>query len=551
MKRSCLLCQALVDITQQDSVFYKEMALPEPKTCPGCRSLLRCVHRNERNLFKRSCDLCKKSIVAMYPSTAPFPVYCPSCFYGDTWNPLKFGRKFNTDRSFMEQLKELHFTVPHLSIMNKQSENSDYCNYSYANKNCYLTAGSHYEEDCLYGAYSTKNRNCLDCLWIYGSELLYECMFTKNSYDSKFLDHCEDSRDCFFSRDLKGCANCLFCANLRQKKFCIFNEQNSEEEYRRILTSLNLQTFSGLEAAKQTYRTELPRRFPVRALVQVQCEDCTGDTLSNCKNMRQCFYASDSEDCAYGLQVDGTYSSMDIDYMGFDRSERCYETIGCLGLFHSIACNACWNGSGLRYCQNCFSCSDCFGCISLQQQKSCILNMQYSKEEYAELSQNIVDHMTTAGEWGAFFPASISPFAYNESMAQDWLPLKKSDALERGYSWREDEQTADTVKVIDAKALPQSIDDIPDDVLNWAIRCAETGRLFRILKKELDFYRQTHTSLPHIHPDERHRHRKTLRNPRKLWQRACGKCEKPISTTYAPGRPETVYCEKCYLQEVY
>ncbi|MDO8648366.1 MAG: hypothetical protein Q7R81_01140 [Candidatus Peregrinibacteria bacterium] len=435
--------------------------------------------------------------------------------------------------------------------MNKQSENSEYCNYSYANKNCYLTAGSHYEEDCLYGAYSTKNRDCVDCLWTYGSELLYECMFSKNCYSSAFLDHCEDCKNCFFSRDLKGCSDCLFCANLRQKRFYIFNEQKTEEEFRRILESLQLSTFSGLEKAKQTCRIELQRRFPVRALYQVQCENCEGDTLSNCKNMRKCFYGSDSEDCVYGMQVDGTYSSMDIDYMGYDRSELCYQTIGCLGLHNCVTCNACWNGSGLRYCQNCFSCADCFGCISLQQQKYCILNRRYAKEDYEKLAARIIERMTEDGEWGEFFPTALSPFGYNESMAQDWVPLSKMEILSRGHRWTEDEELPGVTKIIEAARLPEMIEEIPDDVLNWAIRCVQTARPFRIVKKELEFYRKMQLPLPRIHPDERHRHRKALRNPRKLWSRNCAKCAREIQTTYSPDRPETIFCEECYLKEVY
>ncbi len=551
MQKTCSNCSGVFEVMETDHIFYDEIDVPTPVWCPACRSQLRCMHRNERVLYRRTCDLCKKSIVAMYAIDAPFPVYCPACFYSDQWNALGLGRDYDPDLSIFAQLKRLSLVTPHLAIMNKQSQNSDYCNYSYANKNCYLTAGSHYEEDCLYGAYSTKNKDCVDCLWCYGSELLYECMFSKNCYHSRSLDHCDDCQDCLFSRDLRGCAHCLFSANLHQKRYCVFNEQKSEEDYKHILASLRLQTFSGIETAKKTQRQELPLRFVVRALYQTQCEDCEGDTLSNCKNMRQCFYGSDSEDCAYGMQTDGTFSSMDVDYMGYDRSERCYQTIGCLGLFDAIACNACWNGSGLRYCQNCFSCADCFGCLSLQQQKNCILNKQYDKEEYKNVLSHIVVRMKEKKEWGMFFTPSLSPFTYNESMAQDWLPLAEKNALAAGYRWKGDEEVTDVTKIIDAQSLPENIDDIPDDVLNWAIRCVQTKRPFRIVKRELDFYRRMGLPLPRIHPDERHRHRKALRNPRKLWKRTCRKCGKDIQTTYSPDRPEIVYCEECYLQEVY
>lgn len=60
----------------------------------------------------------------------------------------------------------------------------------------------------------------------------------------------------------------------------------------------------------------------------------------------------------------------------------------------------------------------------------------------------------------------------------------------------------------------------------------------------------------------RHYQRLKLRNPFKLWNRGCicdkenhfhgtEKCEVEFETSYAPDRPEIVYCEKCYQQEVY
>ena len=51
--------------------------------------------------------------------------------------------------------------------------------------------------------------------------------------------------------------------------------------------------------------------------------------------------------------------------------------------------------------------------------------------------------------------------------------------------------------------------------------------------------------------DQRHLDRVEQRNPRKLWQRSCSRCGKDILTNYAPERPEIVYCETCYLDEVY
>ena len=56
---------------------------------------------------------------------------------------------------------------------------------------------------------------------------------------------------------------------------------------------------------------------------------------------------------------------------------------------------------------------------------------------------------------------------------------------------------------------------------------------------------------PTLCPPCRERRRMAWKNERKWNNGTCGKCSKPFSTTYAPERPETVYCEECYLGEVY
>lgn len=50
----------------------------------------------------------------------------------------------------------------------------------------------------------------------------------------------------------------------------------------------------------------------------------------------------------------------------------------------------------------------------------------------------------------------------------------------------------------------------------------------------------------------RHYSRFAWRNPAKLWHRKCMKpgCTNEFETSYAPDRPEIIYCEGCYNNEV-
>ncbi|MBI5411955.1 hypothetical protein HZA43_02125 [Candidatus Peregrinibacteria bacterium] len=167
--------------------------------------------------------------------------------------------------------------------------------------------------------------------------------------------------------------------------------------------------------------------------------------------------------------------------------------------------------------------------------------------------------MGKTGEWGRFFPVSLSPFAYNETPAIEYYPLNKEEVLgaclrasRQGWKWhdRKDETTKND-KAIPANRLPEEIGKMPDDILNWIIKCEATGRSFRIIPQELKFYRQHQLPITHFHPDERHRRRMALRPVRKLWNRQCAKCAAPIQTTYSLDRSEIVYCEHCYLKTVY
>ena len=176
--------------------------------------------------------------------------------------------------------------------------------------------------------------------------------------------------------------------------------------------------------------------------------------------------------------------------------------------------------------------------------------------------------MQKTGEWWEFFPASISPFGYNETVAQEYFPLTREDVLRKDsetssewqsklkkwkiFNWSDYEAPFPKVeKIIPAEKLPEDISKIPDDILNWAIKCEVSWKPFRIIAPELEFYRKHNLPIPRKHPDVRHEERMKLRNPRKLFDRKCDKCGKDMKTTYSPDRPEIVYCEECYNKEIY
>jgi len=149
---------------------------------------------------------------------------------------------------------------------------------------------------------------------------------------------------------------------------------------------------------------------------------------------------------------------------------------------------------------------------------------------------------------GGNFPEKYSNFSYNETIAQEYYPLTKEQALAKGYRWRDP----------DSKEYLPATTQIPDDsqsadksICNALFACAECDRNYKIIEQELKFYHEQDLSIPKKCFYCRHANRFKMRNPRELWDRKCIKCQTDIKTSYSPDRPENVYCENCYLKEVY
>lgn len=117
-----------------------------------------------------------------------------------------------------------------------------------------------------------------------------------------------------------------------------------------------------------------------------------------------------------------------------------------------------------------------------------------------------------------------------------------------GWRWREDDKKEFQAQSV---TIPENIADVAESICYELLACEETGRNYRIIPQELNFYRKMKLPIPRRHPDQRHKDRIVKRNPRKLFERKCAKCFSAILTSYGPERREEVYCEKCYLKAVY
>jgi hypothetical protein len=560
IQQACRQCSASFEIASEDLAFYEKVSpvfggkkelIPSPTLCPDCRQQRRLAFRNAHVLYKRKCDLTGQMIVSTASPDKPYKVFNHDGWWSDKWDPLSYGRSFDFSRSFFEQAHGLQRDVPRLALGNWNSENSEYVAIGADNKNCYLASPCFRSEDCYFGDSIYSSRDCIDCLLCESLEIGYECINCKGCYALFFSQNCINCRNSWFLKECNGCNDCIGCFGLRNQRFHVFNKPVKEEEFRAILKRLmEPLTTEKIEEMRSSLRqTELA--LPHVSLRQTLSEHCTGNEFIECRNCAESYDLKRCEDVKFCYRVFDAKDSYDLSKCGVEGLEHCYELMNAgYGNNHVLFSHVAQSSSNCFYCEHCFTCKDCFGCIGLRHQQYCILNKQYAKEEYEELVPNIIAHMRQVGEWGEFFPVAMSPFAYNETVAQEYFPLTEEEVKKRGWQWHADDDPRKSY-MGPPTDIPQNITDVPNDFPQRILACQVSGKFYKIIPQELEFYRDHGLPIPRKCPDQRHKERMALRNPRKLWSRKCKKCGKGIETSYPPERPEIVYCEECYLKEVY
>ncbi len=564
--RSCANCKGQFIIDTDDFSFYEKMKVPAPTWCPDCRFQRRLLFRNERTYYRRQCDLCQKNIISTYSSDAPFPVYCVHCWYSDGWDAYKYGVDFDFSRPFFEQFKELIIKVPALSIMNDEGVASTGCEYSYDwfySKNSYLTVCGWQNENVLYSYHIEHVKDTMDSMHMRESELCYGCLMGYKLSRCTYCENCQESQDCHLSRDLQGCTSCVMCVGLRNKSYCIKNKQYTKDEYKKEVEAMNLTSRESAERYKKEF-AEFAVQFPRRFASVYKSVDTTGNLLLNCKNSQECFFGRDYENCKHIVLGDGGKDAHDLIMTG--KAELAYDCVTIDYGYRSSFTVYCMQSKFVDYSYYTTSAENCFGCVGLKKGSYAIFNKQYSKDEYEVLRTKIIEHMKKTGEYGQFFPYWVSPFAYNETAAQEWLPLTKDDALSKGYRWR-DPEAKNYAVTLKSESVPDSVSEIPQNIESEVIGCAHAGTCnhkcttaFKIVPAELQLYKRLNIPLPVECPNCRHAKRFANVPPPRLWKQTCmcdksgheheGSCANQFETPYDPNGTDIVYCEKCYQKEV-
>jgi hypothetical protein len=579
-QKTCKQCSAEFIIEDEDLAFYKKISptfdgktfeIPPPELCPQCRIRTKLAFRNESKFFKIESALSGKSLISQCSPECRFTIYGQDEWDSDAWDPMEYGRDFDPSKPFLKQLEELNLSVPmpHASLA-PDNENSKFIGNASGAKDCYLISNSTGAEKCMYGVGLWRSKDCVDCYKIYNCENCYEVTIGYNSYSCFYSQNIHNCSESYFLDSCVGCRNCFGCANLNNKQYWAYNKPSSKEEIEKIISDFSSSSEKRLQIAQKAknFIKDQPKKFSQIS----SSDDSTGNYLDHCKNVKESFFVTEAENVKYSTNLsESSKDIFDCCFVGM-RMDKVYQavTVG-LGVSNLISCSYVYSDCGnIFYSVYCIhGCNDLFGCVGLRHKQYCVLNKQYSKEDYEKLVARIVEHMQKTGEWGQFLPISFSHFGYNDSLASYFFPISKEEAKKINANWTEGNYNlkfegefytpSELISTYNPKKNPKAEAEI-QKALAGTLKCKETARPFKIISAEIIFYIRNNLPLPEIHPEVRQSKRFLLCNRFKLYTRQCmceeqghnheGRCKNEFETTYAPDRPERVYCEKCYQKAV-
>ena len=547
-------CEGEFKIEEEDINFLKMLRVPAPNYCPTCRRICRLTNMGWNQLFKRKCDAPNHSetLISIFSQECPFPVYDYKYFTEDEFDPFSFGGDYKKEKDPMEHLTEFRKKFPMPSFLNRDpsSINSEYSNGGRDLKNGYYVMACYHVEDAWYSLMINKSRNVMDSYTILDSEFVYGSVNSDHLYKTSFVYFSSSCTDSIFLFDCRNCQDCFGCVNLRNKRYCVYNEQLSKEEYETFIDSITPISRDFIIDSKKKF-WNLAKKLPANGPRIISSNNVVGAKIINSRNVFDVTDSVNSENVRHSDGVLSHKDSMDFLYSG-GHSNLLYmcTNIGSQSsrVKFSISSKFC---TDCEFVFNSKNLNNCFMCFGLQNKSHCILNKKYNEEEYFKIIDEIKTDMLNKGEYSDGLGFSFSAQAYNFSIGQILYPLKDEQIRKfGGYIAKEPKTNVGNMEVLEITQIPQTINEVTDDILDKAIKCEVTGRPFRIISSELSFLRRVGIPLPTIHPSIRMANRWKISPVGKKYNAICAKCNKEMETLFDPKEGYNLYCEDCYKREV-
>ena len=243
-----------------DKISLGRFDIGVPDECPRCIWQRMAAFWVFGVFRKGKSALSGKMIITTFSDKTKFPIYSHDEWVSDAWDPLSYGQGYDSTRPFFEQFAELQAKVPHPHQTGTKNTNSDWGDDVWNSKNCYLCRAMLDCEDVSYGYRLVNCKRSFDVTFCFDTELSYDCAYCFKCYKVKYSFNARDSMESAFLYDCRNVQNCFMCWNLRNKQYCILNEQYSKEEYFEKLKEYDTRSRSSIKNSKKNLRKSLRKR---------------------------------------------------------------------------------------------------------------------------------------------------------------------------------------------------------------------------------------------------------------------------------------------------
>jgi hypothetical protein len=364
------------------------------------------------------------------------------------------------------------------------------------------------------------------------SEIVFNSIWIIKSFKIFYSRYISDSNNVWFSSNLIGCSECIFCDNLHNKKYCIQNKEFDKESYfkeKEFILAKKNEFSSYFEALEKRGRNFWSSDINGNFIIYSENVE-NGVMVYQVKNGKNIILSW------YNYGMENIYTSL----FSWAKSE-CYGWIWCWLMAEKVY-NSFWisGGQNIFYSYACsWGCSFLIWCIWLQNKHYCILNKEYSKEEWYDLADKIFTTMEKDGILWDFFPWDMNPFYFNDTLAYLLWNFDKTSLQEKWYLWRDEKIKVDIPEgaeivyschsELDSESLRnksfnlkkdpeinsgwQKLDDYQGFDENWVwqinpeilnkVIIDKNWNYYRIIKQEYDFLMKYGLPLPEIHWLER------------------------------------------------
>lgn len=226
------------------SVCYECERCYECIDCNGCHSLVMsqdCSQCSD-SFFLKNCNNCKDCIGCMNQRNKQHMIFNIQ-YSKEEYAAHAAAFAVNTKtglRNLSEQVDSFFAEQPHRALLIERSEGCT-GDRIYDCKNAVHCFDVKDLEDCRYcERLSLTCKTCMDFnSWGQNSELVYQCSATGDrAYNTKFCSTCITVANCEYCFECFHCSDCFGCVGVKNKKFCIFNVQYTEEEYEKLKAEL-------------------------------------------------------------------------------------------------------------------------------------------------------------------------------------------------------------------------------------------------------------------------------------------------------------------------